>query len=180
MKLVSTTDLSSYYFWHGYGSPTAIDPYDVADVLVSTKVSLVIDDTDGPDDRAASRFMVAVGADYYPNTALAVYPGVGTSRHKLVTARWPDFQYAVMHTMTEAQFNAAGGYPSAFAGLAEGGSGGGSGGGGGSGSWLITPPSRAEWFALETAGANSWLTHAVANTAPNKVRKGRRARMKVF
>lgn len=178
MRLVSTPDNSSYYFWHGYGSVTAITGPDVSDVLVTTKAALVLDDPDAVDDRRFSRFMFNVGADYYPGTSLAVYPGVGTSRYKFVRAEYPNFQYFVMHTMTEAQFNATNGYPSVFNGLSEGDSV--PGGGGGtdpppSTTWLIQPPSKGQWFTKLDTGANNWSTHAVANTEPNKVRRGRRA-----
>jgi hypothetical protein len=37
-----------------------------------------------------------------------------------VTAKYPDWQWHVMHTMTEAQFNATNGYPSALTNLVEG------------------------------------------------------------
>lgn len=128
---------------------------DVADVAVSMKTALTLHSTAVTDDRDFSRFVVAVGADYYPTPRVYDYPGVGTSRHKLVRAKYPQFQYVVMHTMTQAQLFAANGYPSAFASLSE--TYGDTGGGGGE----PPPPSfiaptRGRWFAKLTGGLNTW------------------------
>lgn len=109
-----------YWVPHGYAGLTAINAADVADVLVSHKSALVVHSTLVDDDREFSRFYLACGADYYPASGtLPFYPGVGTSRHKLVSAKWPSYQYHVMHTMTQAQFEANGGYPGYFADLSE-------------------------------------------------------------
>lgn len=153
-----------YWIFHGYsGGIVAIDPYDVADVLVSQKTSLVVHDSFYADDRDYARFLLACGADYYPATSLPVYPGVGTSRHKLVTAKWPNWQYHVMHTMTQAQFEEANGYPSAFALLSEG-------DGeptpppseGGSTTMPLVHPVSA-WAPLEVGGKSAWGASSVGS-----------------
>lgn len=165
-----------YWLWHGYGSFGTIDGADVADVVASSRVSLVLDDPAGVDDRADSRYLYSMGADYYPAGKLSTYPGVGTSRQRIVTARYPNFEYHVMHTMTQAQFDAPGGYPSYFVGLADGSAitppGPGDGGGGGT-TPPVVAPTRGSWFAKLTGGANSWAGRAVANVAANKVRRRR-------
>lgn len=102
-----------YWLWHGYSGLTAITGSDVADVVSCCKTALVLHNAGGTDDRDASRFLFAVGADYYPVSGSS-YPAVGTSRHRFVRAKYPSYQWHVMHTMTEAQFNAAGGHPSAL------------------------------------------------------------------
>lgn len=111
---------AGYWTYHGYCTPQWIDPADVADVMVVCRASLVVHDEGRDDDRSFAKFLVAIGADYYPETTLSVYPGVGTSRHRLVTAKWPSYQIHVMHTMTEAQFGATNGFPPSLAGLTEG------------------------------------------------------------
>lgn len=105
-----------YYIFHGYGGGVfSVDKNDIADIISLCKTSLVIHDTFNYDDRDDSRYLFAVGADWYPTTGgLPYYPGIGTSKHKLVTAKWPSWQYHVMHTMTTAQWNAANGYPAIF------------------------------------------------------------------
>lgn len=93
----------SYWIWHGYaGGIISIDPNDIGDVLVVAKTALVLDSANGPDDRDSARFLFALGADYYPPSGYTTefLPSVGTSRHKFVTAKFPSFQYHVMHTMS--------------------------------------------------------------------------------
>lgn len=100
---------SNYWAFHGYsGGVTAFTASDVADVLVFAKVSLVVHDATAADDRAFTKYAVSIGADYYPSPRIYLYPSVGVSRHKLLKARWPEWQYIVMHTMTEAQLDAIG------------------------------------------------------------------------
>lgn len=108
---------SAHYWWNVPVYPT-IDAYEVTDVLVAQKASLILHDSAGTDDREFSRFLIRTGADYYPtsNKAFGNNPGVGQGRAKFVRAKWPAWEWAVMHTMTEAEFNAAGGYPAALAG----------------------------------------------------------------
>lgn len=100
---------SNYWAFHGYaGGVTSFTASDVADVLVFAKVSLVLHNPSAPDDRAFTKYAVSIGADYYPSPRIYLYPSVGVSRHKLLKARWPEWQYIVMHTMTEAQLAATG------------------------------------------------------------------------
>lgn len=167
-----------YWCFHGYaGGVQNIDGPDIADVVISIKMALVVHDPNEADDREFARFTVGVGADYYPPSgAPYVYPGVGTSRHKLVTAKWPNWQYLVCHTMTEAQITDTNGYPSFFANLSEGddgGSGGGSGGGGADPTPQPSAPSRGTWFAKLTSAKNTWGAREIANTPENKIRRRR-------
>lgn len=149
-----------YWIFHGYsGGIVSIDPYDVAEVLASQKTSLVVHDLFYADDRDYSRFLLACGADYYPATSLPVYPGVGTSRHKLVRAKWPNWQYHVMHTMTEAQFD----YPSSFASLSEGDSTATTDPGSGEATPMPLVHPVSSWAALETGGSSSWGASAVGS-----------------
>jgi hypothetical protein len=180
---------ANYWLWHGYTLFLNVDAQDVADVTSFCKVALVVNDPSRADDREFSRYIFAVGSDWYPPSGLlSTYPGVGTSRHRWLTARWPNWQYAIMHTMTEAQFTAPGGYPPALATVSEGstnaptdpggGSGGSDGGGTGTGGvGGVTPPpvapTRGAWFAKLTGGANTWTGREVANVETSKIRRRR-------
>jgi hypothetical protein len=102
-----------YRVQHPYGGLTSYPHTDVGEVLASCRAALVLHDSTGSDDRDASRFMLSTGADYYPETTpgsgLPYYFGVGTSRLKYVRAKFPSFQYHVMHTASWASLAAS--YP---------------------------------------------------------------------
>jgi hypothetical protein len=82
-----------------------------------------------------------------------------------------------MHTMTLAQFNAPGGYPSYFNGLSDGTAitppDPGDGDGGGNPPPPVVAPTRGSWFAKLTGGDNTWATRSVANVAASKIRRRR-------
>jgi hypothetical protein len=161
-----------YWAFHGYsGGRKSIDGPDIADIVISQRSSLFVHDPYYADDRDYARFLLAIGADYYPPPgAPYLYPAVGTSRHKLVTAKWPNWQYHVCHSMTEPQIRAS--YPSFFVGLSEGTS--------------APPPDPEEpppstvsppasptvgnWFTLLDGTDANWQPLGVANTAPAIVR----------
>ena len=119
-----------YWTFHGYaGGVNFLSPNTVGqveDVLVLQKTALVLHNRTATDDRDFSRFLLACGADWFPDPGVTIdgaanfVPGIGTSKHKYVTAKYPDWQWHVMHTMTEAQFNATNGYPSALTNLVQG------------------------------------------------------------
>ncbi|MGE0797288.1 MAG: hypothetical protein AB7G13_28750 [Lautropia sp.] len=90
-----------------FGYVGGLDSANIVSVCSVGRASLVLHDPNGPDDRDASRFLYALGADWYPPGGYVVYPGVGTSRMKFVRAKWPDWQYHVMHTDTWANFLAS-------------------------------------------------------------------------
>lgn len=157
----STSGQPDYWLHHSWTGTVAIDPWDVADVVSSMKCSLVIDNSALADDRAYSRFMLAAGADYYPEEPRSIYPSVGSSAKKFVTARWPNWEYRVMHTMTQAQLEAANGYPSAYIGVGDGSS------AEPDPEEPMEPPSlptRGNWFAKLDGGDNVWTTHAEAGS----------------
>lgn len=102
-----------YWIAHPYGGMMNWDTSNVAEMLVSWRMSLVMVNVNGTDDRDFSRFLAAVGGDYYAPQSTGgsgtYLLGMGTSRHKYVRAKWPAFQYHVMHT---ASWNGlAGSYP---------------------------------------------------------------------
>jgi hypothetical protein len=91
--------------YHGWCcGPATIDAPDVAAVFVTLQARLVADRRDRPDDRDTSRYLMQVGADYYPDAATRVAafapdsynPGVGLSRFKLVTSEWQAYSFATI------------------------------------------------------------------------------------
>lgn len=97
-----------YWVPHLYYGLQGIDPDTVIGVCSIGRTSLVLHNAGGPDDRDLCRYMYSLGADWYPPDGVtAFYPGVGTSRMKFVRAKWPDWQYHVMHTDTWANFLAS-------------------------------------------------------------------------
>lgn len=92
-----------YHGWWGSG-PTTIDGPDVGAVFVTLQARLVVDRRERFDDRDTARYMVQVGADYYPDTKTQVSafapvsynPGIGLSRFKLVKPEWQAFNFATI------------------------------------------------------------------------------------
>lgn len=79
-------------FHHGWGNAKSISPQDVRAVFATIDYRLEVDDTTKPDDRAVAKYVVDVGADYYPDMNLkwspGYAPGVGNGRMVLATNNW--------------------------------------------------------------------------------------------
>jgi hypothetical protein len=102
------SEARTYHFWWGdmIASEGAFDPSDIAAIFSTAEARVVLDDSNGPNDLDESRFVLAMGADYYPDRSMGanpVYPGVGTGRHKLITKEWQAFN---MHTISEEELRA--------------------------------------------------------------------------
>lgn len=92
--------------FHGWwtNGKLPIQAEDVANWAVSLQARLAVDDPRAPDDRARARYLVSVGADYYPSTKTTLRdfaptgynPGVGYGRYKLVGPDWQAFNYVSM------------------------------------------------------------------------------------
>ena len=92
--------------FHGWGEVKGIQHLvaDIEAVFVTMKARLVVDDPEKPDDRHLAKYLIHVGADYYPEvttlvneTAPAYYfPGVGVSRSKYVRNEWRTFNFATI------------------------------------------------------------------------------------
>lgn len=135
-----------YWAFHGYtGGNQFVTASDVAQIVVSCKMSRIVDNPALPFDAAERPFAFGLGVDAYPTPRIYLYPSVGCSRHRQVAAVWPDYQFCVMTTQTEAQINAPGGVPPIFASAAETYD---EGGGGGT----VTPPgpapSKGRWVDI--------------------------------
>ena len=113
---------SGFPYWahHGYtGGNQFVTASDVAQIIVSCKASLVLHNASGVDDRGDAPYVLGLGVDAYPTPRIYLYPSVGCSRHRRIRARFPDYQFCVMHTMTEAQLEAPGAVPAIFTGAFE-------------------------------------------------------------
>ncbi|WP_413290661.1 hypothetical protein [Bdellovibrio sp. HCB337] len=80
-------------FAHGYGTQTTIVPQDVRAVFVSMETKLVLENASGTDDRSSAKYLVNVGADYWPNAQAvnktwSYAPGIGQGRFILATQDW--------------------------------------------------------------------------------------------
>lgn len=85
--------LPSYpLFLHGWGTAEEIDPEDVGATLTAMDFRLVVDNLRKRDDRDQARFVVDVGADYYPDASLRwsldFAPGIGNGRMLLAHSDW--------------------------------------------------------------------------------------------
>jgi len=96
-----------YYVPHTYYGYATVDPWNVNAVCSLGKASLILHNGAGTDDRDYSQYLYGLGADWYPPYSGPYYPGVGTSRSKYVRAKYPNWQYHVMHTLTWNEFLAS-------------------------------------------------------------------------
>ncbi len=109
--------------FHGWGTFSDIDGSDVAAIFMTLQARLVKDDANGKDDRGAAKYLIHVGGDYYPDRSTRVsdlgpayyFPGIGTSRSKLVSSDWQAFNFATIDVakqdpggaLTEAEFRSS-------------------------------------------------------------------------
>jgi hypothetical protein len=96
---VSSLPQPSYNLHGWWGSRESINGPDVAAVVVTLQARLAVDNPNGVDDRSRAKYLVQVGADYYPTNGSAetVLPAVGISRAKLLTNDWQSFTMATFN-----------------------------------------------------------------------------------
>jgi hypothetical protein len=92
-KTAGVSVLPAYpLFLHGWGRPRSIDPADVAATFTAMEFRLIVDDPHKRDDRRLARYVVDVGADYYPDQSLRwsldFAPGIGNGRMLLARPAW--------------------------------------------------------------------------------------------
>jgi hypothetical protein len=67
---------------------------------------LVVNDPNQPDDRSLAKYVVDVGADYYPGNnqtwGVSYAPGVGSGRYLLATNNWRTATLLVPNTLLGA------------------------------------------------------------------------------
>jgi hypothetical protein len=100
-----------YYpnFHHGYGKVRSIEhPSDVRAVFIAMDFRLVVDDPEKADDRTTARYVIDVGADYYPGEGMSwgmdYAPGVGNGRYLLATKQWRTASLLVPNKRLNATF----------------------------------------------------------------------------
>jgi hypothetical protein len=71
----------------------------VAGIVTVCEARLIEDNPAEADDRKVAKFLINVGADYYPSATGAGIennPSVGGSRFKFVTAAWQSFAFTTL------------------------------------------------------------------------------------
>jgi hypothetical protein len=79
---------------HGWwGGREPVKQGNMSAIVVSLEARLVKEDENGTDDRAKAKYLLHVGADYYPSDASQnrILEAVGVSRSKLVSNDWQTF-----------------------------------------------------------------------------------------
>ena len=102
--------INAGYNYHYYGSGRAfVDINNIQGVYTSVEARLILDNPNGIDDRAQSRTLNSMGADWWLNMTVGWLPdwsanfGIGGGRNKWVTTDWQTYN---MCTRTVAQIRA--------------------------------------------------------------------------
>lgn len=105
---VSTLPLHGRNLHGWWGAREPIQGWDVGAVVVTLQARLTVNGGSGYDDRDKAKYLIHVGADYYPDNAppQQILPPVGISRSKLVTNDWQTF---TMATLNDVGFQEPGG-----------------------------------------------------------------------
>lgn len=105
---VSTLPLHGRNLHGWWGAREPIQGWDVGAVVVTLQARLTVNVGSGHDDRDKAKYLIHVGADYYPDNAppQQILPPVGISRSKLVTNDWQTF---TMATLNDVGFQEPGG-----------------------------------------------------------------------
>jgi hypothetical protein len=72
-------------------------------MVATCDARLILNNPDGPDDRAAASFVMDIGADPYPTTTgpgIENNPNIGMGKFKLVQTEWRSFS---MSTLTQSE-----------------------------------------------------------------------------
>lgn len=162
------------WHWHFFGSRANV-PANYIGFATCFFARKILHDPGGPDDRANARLLADTAGDWWI-TPTAQWDNfttnwpIGYNRFKYLTNDWQLISFYSKSTLSAAQIRAN---PPPFIGL----------------SILSTVeepdpepdpppaplalPSRGNWFPLLTSAMNTWTTHAVSNTATNKLRRRR-------
>jgi hypothetical protein len=98
---VGPTAGHNFHFWPSGGRAT-VDVSSVVGVYTSCEARLIKSDPSGPDDRAACKNLLQMGADWWLDKDVGWKPdwsansGVGSMRSKWVTAKWQVFQFCTL------------------------------------------------------------------------------------
>ena len=94
----STLPLSNLNLHGWWGGREPIESWDMAAMVISLEARLTKDSNGGVDDRSKAKYLLHVGADYYPTNASydRILEAVGVSRAKLVTSDWQTFSFSTL------------------------------------------------------------------------------------
>lgn len=106
-------------FVHAYSDNflnTIPEPANIRAIMVTVEYRLVLDNASGTDDRAKAKYMLRIGADYYPRANLpsnwaapmGFIPAVVGSRAKLATNNWQSLSAFTFGPSVVYQDNASG------------------------------------------------------------------------
>ena len=107
-----TVGIGAYagYNFHYYPSArAAVDHNTIVGIFTSVEARLILNDPNGPDDRAQSRTSNSMGADWWINMTSGWLPdwsanaGINGGRNKWITSDWQSYS---MCTLSPAQINA--------------------------------------------------------------------------
>lgn len=91
--------------FHGWCCARSLPaPADIAAIHITLQARLTVHDASRPDDRAAARYLVQVGGDYYPDGGTSINafapdyfnPGIGLSRSKLIGNAWQSYSFTTI------------------------------------------------------------------------------------
>lgn len=89
--------------FHNFHPSRALLPSGVQGIFVSGQAITIRHNSSGNDDRAASRYIFSMGADYFTSNTSGVLGDVGIGRFKRVKTSWRTF---TMHSLTESKIRA--------------------------------------------------------------------------
>ncbi len=94
----STLPISNLNLHGWWGGREPIESWDMAAMVISVEARLIKDSESGVDDRSKAKYLLQVGADYYPTDAShdRILEAVGVSRGKLVTNDWQAFTFTTL------------------------------------------------------------------------------------
>ena len=94
----STLPLANLNLHGWWGGREPIESWDMAAMVISVEARLIKNDDGGVDDRSKAKYLLQVGADYYPTDAShdRILEAVGVSRGKLVTNDWQAFTFTTL------------------------------------------------------------------------------------
>ncbi|WP_341531898.1 hypothetical protein [Nostoc sp. UHCC 0302] len=93
----------NFHFWCP-GDRVTIDPCDVAGIFTTVQARLVLDNTEGEDDRSKALYLLSMGGDYWLDLASkwseCTVDDIAIGKFKYVTEEWKSFN---MSTLTSDQ-----------------------------------------------------------------------------
>jgi hypothetical protein len=94
----STLPLSNLNLHGWWGGREPIESWDMAAMVISLDARVIKNSDGGVDDRSKAKYLIQVGADYYPTNAShdRILEAVGVSRAKLVTSDWQTFTFSTL------------------------------------------------------------------------------------